>query len=143
MLFSPAAPEPTTATSELVSLLGQLSLGIQPSHQPHQADTQPAGLPPSTTSSSSPWRELHGLRIDPRATSDHRLAELRLSSAEGESYTCLQCRGIVSVARRETHQRFWCSALNHTDGNNHSNNRDNVAATLEGRVGSHTMDMES
>ncbi len=39
-----------------------------------------------------------------------RLGRL-VSEAEGASYVCPRCGGVVSVARQQAHQQLWCTAL--------------------------------
>jgi hypothetical protein len=29
--------------------------------------------------------------------------------ADGSSYVCMRCEGVVSAARREQHDQFWCT----------------------------------
>lgn len=81
----------THAANQLADLLASLTMGTP---APSSAGGL-AGIPPA------------GMDTDERDTDQQQML---VAQAEGESYICPACAGVVSAARRSPQEQHWCPA---------------------------------
>lgn len=87
----------TSAVEQLASLFAECAI----------AEAQPLGANPRSATASGP-------SIEPDAQGNSILAETGRNQivldafADGSSFICLQCGGLVSNQRRDEHYAYWC-----------------------------------
>lgn len=85
---------PTPMGAQYQQQQQQFSSGSEPAGMEVEGGTGPGPPPP---------------HLAPADNEASRLAELA-AAAEGASYMCPRCGGMVAVARFEAHQQLWCPA---------------------------------
>ena len=110
---SPPPPQPAWQPPQQRQQQQQSQLQQQqwPQQQHQQQQQQQQQQPPSSM-------ELEGgsgpgpppAHLAPKAAGASRLAGL-VAAAEGPSYVCPHCGGVVAVARQQAHAQLWCPAL--------------------------------
>ena len=105
------------AVAELAGLMSLISLQAPQHGQPHNA-AQHAHQQQAGASSGAADMDTEGSAgPEPPSSSaarggdsPSRLGRL-VAAAEGATYVCQQCGGLVSVERGQAHQQLWCPAL--------------------------------
>ncbi|KAI3431743.1 hypothetical protein D9Q98_004785 [Chlorella vulgaris] len=116
-----AQGDPLTALKVLVALMRAIGLDRQADEAVARVlqSLEPGGSP----SAAGATDELSGLLAALSLQQQHALPSQQawsappilgpgqLEQAEGASFACQGCGGVVSVARRAAHQQLWCPAL--------------------------------
>ena len=99
------------SANQLAALLAGLSMASSsgpPTGQAAQQQQQQQQQQPTATTSASNVEVMDTDDAQLASSSNAALTQARVAGAEGASYTCSACGGIVALARRDTHEQLWC-----------------------------------
>lgn len=91
------------ATDELSALFAECALA-----ESHSQES--AVVAPLDSMAIEAGLDIHGGHGHPILAESGRLQVVEDASADGSSFICPQCGGLVSNLRRVQHLRFWCSS---------------------------------